>query len=709
MRIFRLVMMAAIAVLGSCNVTPDASGDPFALPAGTDATEWPLYGHGFGEQRFSPVADITRANVGTLGLAFSFDDFIVRGRTHRGAQATPIMVDGTLYFTGPWSVVYAVDAKTGALKWSHDPEVDGGWGRHACCDVVNRGVAVWKGVVYVGTVDGWLVALDAATGKQKWRSDTFVDRTKSYAITGAPRIAGNNIVIGNGGAEMGVRGYVSAYDAETGKLSWRFYTVPGAGPDEHPEVAMARKTWASTARWDLGGGGTAWDGMTYDPALGLIYIGVGNAGPYPAKLRNGGGAGDNLFVSSIVALDAATGRMKWYYQTTPGDEWDFTATQNMILADLDIGGKPRKVLMQAPKNGFFYVLDRETGALLSAEKYTPVTWASHVDMKTGRPVLLDNADYSKQERVIWPSQAGGHNWAPMAFSRETGLVYIPTIEMPIKFMVADKEMKKLVPGAANIGVGADFADAKRDAAIMKGMPAPTQHTVLKAWDPKTGKVVWQSKPMPYWGGGVLTTAGGLVFHGSTDGKLRVYGATDGALLKEIDTGLAIMAAPMTYRIDGQQYVAVLAGLGGAMTGFPLLPGFAANIYQNHERLLVFKLGGGPVDLPPRYVKPAVQPIPTGLPTDAATIQRGLMAYAVNCARCHAPSGTRNGYPDLWNLSPETHAAFDSIVLDGALSYAGMASFKDVLTPADTLAIRAFIADDRRKAGTRKPVERSAGH
>ena len=693
--------------LSACQQQPRS--DPFAMPQDASVDEWPLHGYGFGEQRYSPLADISTDNVDSLGLAFSFDDFTVRGRTHRGTQASPIMSDGLLYFTGPWSVVYAVDAKSGVLKWQYDPEVEGAWIRKGCCDAVNRGVALKDGVIYVATLDGWLVALDSKNGEVKWRSDTFTDRSGSYTITGAPRVAGNNIVIGNGGAEMGVRGYVTAFDADTGELAWRFFTVPGDGPDEHPEVAIARKTWSPNARWDLGGGGTVWDSMTYDPELDIVYIGVGNGGPWPVWIRNDGEAPDNLYLSSIVALNAKTGEIQWHYQTTPGDSWDYTATQNMILADIEFEGKPRKVLMQAPKNGFFYVLDRTDGELLSAEKFTNATWASHVDMESGRPIKNGSADYSEGPKVVWPSTAGGHNWQPMAFSGQTGLVYIPTLEMPMKFDLQKGDIE-LLPGANNVAAKASPPNPDTDSAMMENLPPFTHQAVLKAWDPKSGKIVWQSKPGPWWMGGVLATGGGLVFHGTTDGALVAYDAATGQLLHRIETGLAIMAPPITYSIDGEQYVAVLAGLGGAMNG-RYMKGFAAHKYQNRERLLVFKLGGTAVDLPSLVEKPANNAIPQGLPRDPATLARGKKSYMQYCARCHSPGGAPNGYPNLWNMPSEVDENFDAIVLGGALSYAGMASFSDVLEPADSLAIRAYIAAERRnpnKPKSANPVE-GGGH
>lgn len=681
----------ALMVVPAWHDTHSADGP--GLPAHSAPSEWTLHGHSFDEQRHGPLTRINVATADRLGLAWTFDDFVVRGRTHRGTQATPLMHDGVLYFTGPWSVVYAIDARTGARRWTYDPEVEGAWARRTCCDAVNRGVALWKGTIYVGTLDGWLVALDAATGKLRWRIDTLIDRTRSYSITGAPRVAGDNIVIGNGGAELGVRGYVSAYDATTGRLSWRFYTVPGAGRDEHPEVAVARKTWSQNARWEFGGGGTVWDSMTYDPELGLLYVGVGNGGPWSSWVRNGGERQDNLFLSSIVALNAKTGRMVWYYQTTPGDSWDYTATQNMILADLRVDGRPRKVLMQAPKNGFFYVLDRTSGKLLSAEKFTTVTWAKHVDLKSGKPEVSDSALYGKSPKIVWPATAGGHNWQPMAFSPQTRLVYIPTLEMPMKFS-QEPGPARYVPGTYNTETDTAPPDPVADAALMKQSPPFVMQSVLKAWDPLAGKAVWQSAPMPWWSGGVLTTAGGLVIQGAADGVLTVYEATTGRVLKRIETGLAIMAPPMTYAIDGEQYIVVLAGIGGAMS-VRHLPGFAALEYENQERLFAFRLDGGPTPLPKRLVEKPHYPAPENLPTDPQTLAQGKALYERFCARCHAPRNAPNNFPDLWNMSPGTYESFDAIVLQGAMSQAGMASFADVLSKQDALAIRAFIAADQR--------------
>jgi len=665
--------------------------------AADNTSEWPLYGRTADESRFSPLTQITTENVRSLGLAFQFQDFVVRGRVHRGNEATPLMSGGVLYFSGPWSVVYAVDARNGKLLWKFDPQVQGQWVRRACCDAVNRGVALAGGRVLVATLDGYLIALDMKTGAQQWRVDTFTDRaTMNYVSTGAPRVAGDNIVIGNSGAEMGARGYVSAYDVATGKLSWRFFTVPGdpaKGPDESPDVTLARKTWSRDSRWDLGGGGTAWDSMVYDPELGLLYVGTGNGMPHPVWTRSPGG-GDNLYLSSIVALDSKTGRLRWHYQTTPGDSWDYTATQNMILAELSIRGHNRPVLMQAPKNGFFYVLDRQSGQLLGASAYTKVTWAKGVDLKSGRPIMSSEADYSHETREIWPSQAGGHNWMPMSYSPMAGLVFIPALDAGMNFGMVPGEQVKFRVGANNEGDNVGWT--RNDNGIPWAPPNPRPgdplfQSVLKAWNPVKGQVAWQTAPKPYWSGGVLSTAGGVVFQGSADGHFFAYDANDGRELASVPTGTGIVAAPISYELDGTQYIAVLAGFGGAFSQIGYPSGSAALKYVNTERLLVFRLGGGSVPLPPP-VKHELQPTPTAITQDPAVIKKGESLIG-RCAGCHGFRGIPNAYPDLWNLPASTHAAFESIVYDGALSYAGMPSFMDALSREDVRAVQAFIVAD----------------
>ncbi len=423
-----------------------------AGPARVDATrlaaadaepgQWMAHGRTWAEQRFSPLADVHRDNVAELGLAW-----MVEPGTTRGNEATPLVIDGVMYVTTAWSRVLALDAASGAEIWRYDPEVPGAKARDGCCDVVNRGVAAWNNRLYLGAFDGRLICLDAASGRPLWQVQT-TDPDKPYTITGAPRVLRDLVLIGNGGAEFGVRGYVSAYDADTGELRWRFYTVPAShdGPHEHPELADAARTWSPRSMWETGLGGTVWDSMAYDPELDLLYVGTGNASIYNRELRSPGG-GDNLFVASILALDPEDGHLVWHYQEVPGEHWDYTATQHIVLADLEIGGRRRKVLLQAPKNGFFYVLDRSNGELISAEPYVDVSWATHVDRGTGRPVPRPQAVWTDRPAIVTPGIPGGHNWHPMAFSPDTGLVYIPTFTSVYGYH-PDREFRFL-PGLFN--------------------------------------------------------------------------------------------------------------------------------------------------------------------------------------------------------------------------------------------------------------------
>jgi quinohemoprotein ethanol dehydrogenase len=701
---------AALLLIVLCVASPDGH----AAPALVDYTrvgqqrpdEWLLDGRDFANAHFSPLNQINGSNVARLGFAWEFRDFLSRGGIHHGMESNPVFVDGVVYFSGPWGNAYAVDARTGKLIWTYDSRADGQYARKACCDVVNRGVAVWKGKVYVGSLDGWLIALDARTGRPVWRVDTIVDRKFNTTVDGAPHVAGDNILIGNAGADMGSRGYISAYDAETGKLAWRFWAVPGdprKGPDESSEVSFARKTWAKDTRWDLGGGGDPWDSILYDPQTGIAYLGMGNGGPLPRWLRSPKG-GDNLFLSSIVAVDARTGRMKWYFQETPGDSWDYTATAPMILADLRWNGRLRHVLMQAPKNGIFYVLDRQTGELLSAKPYTTVNWTDGIDARTGRPHLTAHADYSMNPQIVWPGSAGGHGWQPMSYDSATGLVYLPVYDAPTRYQTIP--VSKFLPGGFNNGAAGSYPsfDAPRE-------PQPHMEGRLKAWNPQAGRAQWVSPALPFLVGGTLSTAGGLVFQGNADGNLSVYRANDGKLLKRIFTGTAIMAAPMTYMLDGVQYVAVLAGAGGPQN-VSWSPDNAASRYENFERLLVSKLDGAIVPLPPRAKAPQREPAPARFEADALTLARGQERFEQQCARCHQEGGGVGAYPDLWNMPRAVADAFEDIVYRGALRYFGMGNFSDSLSKSDVAAIKAFIIDDendRRAHLPGRPVSRVSYH
>ena len=651
--------------------------------------QWMSLGGNFKQQHYSLLTNINTDNVSDLGLAWMYDARSKRGRVQRGLEATPIVVDGVLYTSGAWGVVYALDAKTGKEIWCYDPDVDAGYARRACCDVVNRGVQVWKGKVYVGVLDGYLVCLDAATGKEVWKVDTITDRERYYTITGPPQVANNVVVIGNSGGEFGVRGYITAYSLETGKQAWRFFMVPGDPKDgfEHPELEEAAKTWDPNSNWPAGLGGTSWGEQTYDPELNLLYVGTGNASPYPIWFRSPSG-GDNLFLASILAINPDTGKLVWHYQTTPGEIWDFTCSANMVLAELEINGKPRKVLMQAPKNGFFYVLDRATGELISAEKFVPVNWASHIDKTTGRPVLTGEGWYKEKPKVVYPAMAGGHSWQPMSYNPISKLVYIPAMHLP---MVYRSKKEFIYDRDDNAGVIFDVADL-----FPTDVPAKEEGFLL-AWDPVLQKEKWRVKMnVVDFNGGVLSTAGNLVFQGTTDGYFVVYRADTGEKLKEIKTGVGIMAAPTTYTVDGEQYVTVMAGFGGATLA--LLPDKAAHwTFKNDGRILAFKLGGGETPLP--EIQTAVPtPLPPTKKLSQAMIKEGESIYNHYCVFCHSGfgKGHRSAYPDLGKMTENTHEQFTSIVLKGTLSTYGMSGFADVLDEKKADAIHEFLISEQIK-------------
>lgn len=673
--------------------------------------DWPSLGRTFRGDRFSPLTQINAENAGKVGFAWEYEARSHRGRVEHGQEATPIMVDGVLYAAGPWGSVFAVDAKTGREKWRYDPEVDGSYNRRACCDVVNRGVQVSKGSVYVGTLDGYLVKLDAATGKELWRADTFIERdTRFYTITGPPQVAKNVVVIGNSGAEYGVRGYVTAYDLETGAEKWRFFTVPGdpaKGPPENPAMEQALKTWGPKTDWDSRLGGTVWGEMNYDPDLNLLYVGTGNSTPYSGWHRDPSG-GDNLYLVSILAINPDDGTLKWHYQQVPWELWDYTATANMILADLTIDGRLRKVIMQAPKNGYYYVLDRETGQFISAKPFVYTNWATEID-SAGRPTINPAANYKDKPAVVFPTEAGGHNWQPMAFSTATGLAYIPAREQGM--VIANQPVYKWTPGDVNVGsiamlgfildlVGpTERAMFEQVMAATPGHPSPLTKEVLIAYDPVAQKERWRVPvgDADWAGGGVLTTAGNLVIQGTSSGHLRVYRADSGTQLADIDVGTAMMAAPISYEIEGEQYVAVLAGFGGAVA--PVYPTeIAAYRYQNYGRLLAFKLGGAATPRPLARIKQTTPEPPTLAGLTDRMADRGGPIFLARCMGCHGGrgEGRLSAYPDLHRITVETHAIFDSIVLGGRLKNSGMASFADILKPADVAAVHAYLLREQRK-------------
>ncbi len=663
--------LGMVLLLANCGV--EQSGNGLPATEGSSATpvadrEWPLHGRTMSEARFSPLTQIHTGNVQDLGLAWQ-----VPLDSQRGLEATPIVSDGTMYLTSTWSRVLALDAKSGDILWRYDPQVPREWAPRGCCDVVNRGVAVANGRVFLGTYDGRLIALDKTDGRPLWEVNT-IDRDKPYTITGAPRVADNKVFIGNGGADLGVRGYVSAYDARDGRLLWRFFTVPrdASGPFEHPELAAAAETWDPDSAWEFGGGGTVWDSMAYDPELNLLYVGTGNGAPWPQFVRSPSG-GDNLYLSSILALEPNTGRLVWHYQTTPGDSWDYTATQHMILADVDWNGEPRKVLMQAPKNGFFYVIDRATGELLAADKFARVTWATHVDLSTGRPVLTDTADYSRKANVVFPATLGAHNWHPMSYNPDTGLVYIPAQDAATYF--APDRMSILLESAHR-------------ADMEKLVPDPwVGHAVLVAWNPVTRGIEW-AVPYPTFGNaGVLSTAGGLVIQGDAQGFINFYDATRGERLHRIETRTGILAPPISYEIEGEQYVALLAGWGGAL--FVLAePGVAARKYRNDGRVIVLELGGG--DVPLAAALANAPGLPSGNQVKFLSEQetRGRTTYMAHCGSCHGWFGQTGLLPDL-RRSPLLES-LETVLLDGSLVSLGMPSFAGEFSDDEIADLEAYL-------------------
>jgi quinohemoprotein ethanol dehydrogenase len=704
-----LGLLCAFGVVGSAlhagapdfPAVPDAvAGDQWAYVGADPAGTW-----------FSSLTQINDSNAGQLGFAWSYDM-----GTDRGQEATPLVIDGVMYTSGVWGIVYALDATNGKLLWQFDPGIDPASARNACCDTVNRGVAVRDGVVFVASEDGKLHALDAKTGAEKWSADTIINRHQTYASTGAVLLTSDAVVIGNSGADLGdgsTRGYISAWDIKTGAFKWRFFTVPPVPgqPFEHPELAMAAKSWGPNHDGRYQNGGTVWDGLSYDAQTDQVVFGTANASPY-VRAKSASERHDDLFNASIIAVNARSGRMNWYYQETPGDAWDYDAVQKFIFANLPIGGAMHRVVMQASKNGFYYTLDLNTGKLLAADAFTYVNWAKGVDLATGRPQFTEIADYSAKPKNVYPSWAGGHTWNPMSFSPATGLVYIPTLDVPNVMVNLPGNGGELDHLEGFFNANGIIPDDTYDVPTLSRLfgPLPTKaelqkergktnliREVLKAWDPVQRKVVWEhvtSEGNRGYDGGVLSTAGNIVVQGRGDGTLRVYNATTGAQITSIQTGTHIMAAPMTYRIGGVQYIAVQAGYGGIGISYPIPPSDAAYRNMNTNRILVFKLGGGPVPQPDLRPDPFAYPEPPALKTTPAVIALGEAKFTEYCSRCHVfgPGVT----PDLSRLPPEIHGMFNDIVLKGALAQMGMAPLNDVVSKDQVEAIHAYLIDQQRQ-------------
>ncbi len=663
-----------------------------ASAAGGAAGDWYSHGGHEDEANYSPLDQINTASIGRLGLTWSLD---LPGEV--SLEATPLAIQGTLYFSGSASDVYAVDARSGRLLWKFDPQVWKYRPEHLkLIWGINRGVAYSSGRVFVGTQDGRLIALDAHSGRPLWSVQTVAEHSLQ-TITGAPWAIKGKVLIGNGGADFGARGYVSAYDERTGRRLWRFYTVPGdpargyqVEPFEYSTMKMAAATWGK-GWWKIGGGGgTVWDNMTYDPELNRIYIGVGNAGPWNPRLRSPGG-GDNLFIASIVALDADSGHYLWHYQANPGESWDYKNTANMITADLRIDGKLRKVLMQSPTNGFFYVIDRLTGRLISAEKTGKVTWADHIDLATGRPVEANDIRYEKAPVEMWPSALGTHSWQGMSFNPQSGLVYIPYMQLGAR--ITDESMKVIPTAEPGVHFGGVF--------IQLIVRDPGDNTgALLAWDPVAQRARWRIPRAGLWNGGVLSTAGGLVFQGTGDGQLLGYDAVSGEQRWAFDAGSGIIASPVSYSVDGRQYLSLLVGWGGTVAPISELTNRGWKYGAQPRRLLTFALDGTATLPPTAPADFSVHALDDpALAIDPGRADRGRLLYQANCAYCHGRLLVTAGAPamDLRESALALHwGSFRAVVRDGLLLSKLMPRFQE-LSDDQLQDVFAYIRNGARAA------------
>jgi len=680
----RAVPVALIACLGFAGADAiaanrvDQVNERYIKENAKTGKDWPTHGFDHAETRFSPLSQVSSDNVDKLGLAWSYNL-----ESSRGVEATPLIVDGVMYVTASWSVVHALDAKTGKKLWTYDPEVPPETGSKGCCDVVNRGVALYEGNVYVASFDGRLIAINAKTGQKVWEKNTLTNSEMSYTITGAPRVFNGNVIIGNGGAELGVRGYITAYDAKTGEQKWRWFTVPGNPnePFENEAMAKAAKTWDPNGKyWEAGGGGTVWSSMVFDPDLNLMYIGTGNGSPWSHKKRSPEG-GDNLYLASIVALNPDTGEYVWHYQATPGDNWDYTSTQDMILSDLEIDGELRKVIMQAPKNGFFFVIDRKTGEFLSAENFVDVNWAKGYD-SNGRPIEIPAARTMEEPFDIKPGPFGGHNWHSMSFNSQTGLAYFPTQHIPITLVEdpnwTDIDSNEL--GQPMSGVGWNTAYK-----LNVAPPSSRPFGRLTAWDPVKQQEAWRYEHVSPWNGGTLSTAGNLVFQGTADARFMAFDAKTGKQLWESPMGTGVIAAPVTYEVDGTQYVSIAAGWGGvygkSQRGSDLkTPGTVYTFALNATAEM------------PEFTKYQLNSLVSGVKYDPELIEEGTGLYVSNCVFCHGVPGVDKGgnIPNLGYSKSAVIENLNTFVFNGPFVSRGMPDFTGMLSESDVEKIKAFI-------------------
>jgi quinohemoprotein ethanol dehydrogenase len=681
--------LIALLATGSLVYAAGTAGGPASVTqsrlaaAEQPGDDWITHGGGWAEQRFSPLTQINDKNVQRLGLLW-YDDL----NTYRGVEATPLEIDGVLYNISAWDLTTAYDAVTGKKLWSYDPKVDPSISSWICCGPVSRGVAAWHGKIIIATLDGRLIALDARTGKPVWSVNTVLDKGQPITITGAPRIADGLVVIGNSGGDIGARGYITAWNADTGKHAWTFWIVPPQpGHLDHAAsdsvAAMAQKTWRGEW-WKIGGGGNDWDSIAWDAKYDNVLFATGNGSPHPSKFRSPGG-GDNLFLCSIVAVDAKTGKYKWHYQEIPAEEWDYDCTSQMILGTLMLHGKKHDVVMHAPKDGIFYVIDRKTGKLLSGDNYMPSTWAKGVDMKTGRPILYPDAPVTETPHLLTPGPGGGHNWNPMSFSPKTGLVYIPMMEGYMVESVVDDEHFKFQLGRSTLNAG--YANDPELRAKLRKEAADREKGYMLAWDPVKRKEAFRIPHAHAGNGGTMTTAGNLLFEGTIEKTFAAYRADNGQKLWELPVGSVPVSGPITYMVGGKQYVAVNVGWNSAIVSNLTNPDGTPFSYAP-ARLMVFALDAKGVTLPPAPPSSEIAP-PPQTKVDPAKAAKGAELYTQNCAICHGPSAV-GGVKDLRHMTPETHAEFLDIVLGGKREKLGMPNFDKRLSRDDADDIHAYL-------------------
>jgi quinohemoprotein ethanol dehydrogenase len=687
----RFLALVATLSIAACAPKPPVSSvrvvDDTLLSDELDGRNWAGYGRTYSENHYSPLSEISTQNVKNLRLAWTHD----LGVKQR-ADSQPLEANGVVYVAVGLSIVQALDAKSGKEIWRYDPKVADVAGHKLRPSWGIRGLALWKDAVIVATQEGRLLSIGAKNGSLNWSVQTL-DKDDETTITGAPRVFKDKVVIGFAGGDRDkVRGAVSCFDASTGKFLWRFYTVPGdpAAGFENDAMQVAAKTW-SGEWWKYGGGGTVWNDMTFDPEFNRLYIGTGNGSPWNWKIRNPGG-GDALFLASIVALNADTGEYVWHYQTHPNEAWDNDATMNMVLADLQVGGKSRKVLMQAPKNGFFYVLDRENGKLISAEKLGMVNWAERIDLVTGRPVEKPDIRYEKGPVLLWPGTYGVHNWEPMSHNPKSNLVYVPTIHQADSYDASGIDPKTWKPTKHGWNAGMGSSGTGTGKAAVR-VPVEEFSSALVAWDPVKRAEVWKVQTPGTINGGVMSTAGNLVFQGQADGHFNAYDGSTGEKLWSFQAGVAVLGAPTSFSVDGHQYVSVLAGpiSGSASATLPESVKYGWRYRDHPRRVLTFSLDGAATLPPPPVPMPEVPIHSDKFRPEARRVSAGAGLFNIHCLTCHGVGAIAGGAaPDLRaSTIPLDASAFKGIVQGGAMLQSGMPHFDDV-SDDDLLSIRHYI-------------------